>query len=915
MRPIAEKLGIRSGEGRLVVVAALTLGAVVALNVIVTAAVTGLVLGAYGGQVLPLLYAAGALFSIVLSLSASVAVGRLSRFAETAGVLLTFALLLGVGRLGLAFNPRWVSAALHPIALTVSVLLVGQTYTLIGDRLDSGQAKRLLPSIGAGSTLGALLASGCLLGFSSRMGAANLLVVGTGLGLMASVGASRLTLRFKPAPSRRMAPAEQVAPALWTRVRHWTDDPLFRSLSLLVLATTVGSTLFRFSFEAELGRTLEPSQIAAFIGGLNLAVNLVVLVIHGLVESRLIRAFGFRPGLASLPLVFGVGGVLWLTSPGLWVAAAVRFFDSTLRFSLARSSEELLLIPLPSVVRRRMRLLTTGAIAPLATVATSALLGVMGTRAVGLVALATGAVGVTAALLTFRPYLGQLRSAMAAHRLKLSAPSTSLPPLGSEVHAMIEEGLESDSPDDMCFSLRLAAESDLPLGPELIVQCLEHPQPHVRRAALSVVAERADATDRVRSLLTRESDASVAAAAIRVLASRATPEDQSLFERFASDERMELRFVALAAQKGEGALPTLVRALGEGREGRLASDALSLCPVVPTVAALAEALGGSSGRRRQEIVRALDRLHEGGGNLSPHREKLITALLRDLRFVVLCRLLRARPGTPPLVVREADLAHRHAENAVSRTVALLVSSREVRRACLSYASGDRRLRALSLDLLGALLPQELASLVMPLLEEVPLAVLVERARERFPMPHDVETDFATLLRDAREPELRWLALALLGETPKGPLEERMLPLLGELTSLRRVEIFSRLAPEDLIPIAEITREIEVASGSVVFSQGDAGNEFFIVLSGSLTVERHGRLVTELGPHGSFGETALLGRGRRTATVRAKTDCLLSVISSGDFEDLLDVHPSIARAMLTILAQRFDSLPPSLPPSL
>lgn len=911
MRSIGEQLGLRSQEGRVVALSALTLGAVVALNVIVTAAATGLVLGTYGGRVLPVLYGAGALFSIALSLSASVGVGRLSRRAETAGAMLAFALLLGFGRLALALGPRWVCAALHPIALVFSALLIGQTYTLIGDRLDSGQAKRLLPTIGAGSTVGALLASGCLLAFSSRIGAANLLALGAGLALTGSLGANRLACPLKRASVTEGAPERATRKAAASKAHRWTSDPLFLSLSILVLGTTMASTLFRFSFEAELGRRLGPSQIAAFLGGLNLAVNLVVLLVHWVVESRLIRAFGFLPGLASLPAVFGLGGALWLTCPSLWVATLARFLDSTLRFSLSRSSEELLLLPLPSVARRRIRLLTTGVITPLATLATSALLGAVGTRTAGWLALIAGVAGVAAALSTWRPYLDQLRSAIADHRLKLAPHSGNLPPLGAEVHRMIQSGLRSSSADEVCFSLRLAAENNLSLEPRLIEQCLEHPQPQVRRAALPIIARRPEAAELIQHLLVRETDTSVAAAAIRALADLNCAGAPNLLDRFVTDARVELRFVALAAQRREAALPTLVQAIGAERAGKYASDALSLCPPVPTAAALVAALGETSGQKRQELVLALDRLRDRGGDLSPHHERLTAALRRDLRFVVLCRLLKAQLRCPDQVTREAELALRQAENATARMLALLVSSREVRRACLSFAGGDRRLRALSLDLLGALLPPDLRELALPLLEQSPLAVLVERAEQRIGFSHTARTDFATLLCDAQEPELHWLALALLGAPPNGPLEERMLPLLGELQSLRSVDIFSRLAAEDLTSIAEITREIETPAGTLLFSQGDAGHEFFIVHFGSLSVERNGRVIAEITRHGCFGETALLGRGRRTATVRAQTDCTLSVISSQDFEDLLDLHPSIARGMLSVLAQRFDSLPPSM----
>ena len=70
------------------------------------------------------------------------------------------------------------------------------------------------------------------------------------------------------------------------------------------------------------------------------------------------------------------------------------------------------------------------------------------------------------------------------------------------------------------------------------------------------------------------------------------------------------------------------------------------------------------------------------------------------------------------------------------------------------------------------------------------------------------------------------------------------------------------------------------AGEAVFHQGDPGDRFYVVVSGTAEVVGDGRPVASLGPGESFGEIALLRRVPRTATVRAVTDLRLETLRGG-----------------------------------
>jgi hypothetical protein len=67
------------------------------------------------------------------------------------------------------------------------------------------------------------------------------------------------------------------------------------------------------------------------------------------------------------------------------------------------------------------------------------------------------------------------------------------------------------------------------------------------------------------------------------------------------------------------------------------------------------------------------------------------------------------------------------------------------------------------------------------------------------------------------------------------------------------------------------------AGEVLVSQGDPGDELYLLFDGVLAVEQDGRQVAEVGPGAILGEMALLEGGRRTASLRAVTRCRVAVV--------------------------------------
>ena len=109
-------------------------------------------------------------------------------------------------------------------------------------------------------------------------------------------------------------------------------------------------------------------------------------------------------------------------------------------------------------------------------------------------------------------------------------------------------------------------------------------------------------------------------------------------------------------------------------------------------------------------------------------------------------------------------------------------------------------------------------------------------------------------------------------------------------SLHDIGLFGGLDDE---AIAQLTASLELrvhGPGDVVFREGDAGRELFVVLSGEVEIVKHAPRgsdvrVALLGPRDWFGEMSLLDVQTRSATARTVAPSRLLVLTARDLDAL------------------------------
>ncbi|RMH38586.1 MAG: cyclic nucleotide-binding domain-containing protein [Deltaproteobacteria bacterium] len=98
-------------------------------------------------------------------------------------------------------------------------------------------------------------------------------------------------------------------------------------------------------------------------------------------------------------------------------------------------------------------------------------------------------------------------------------------------------------------------------------------------------------------------------------------------------------------------------------------------------------------------------------------------------------------------------------------------------------------------------------------------------------------------------------------------------------------------------------------GHVLFREGDAGSEMYVIQSGEVEISRalRGRdtVIAVLGPGEFFGEMAIVNNRPRSATATVRAEARLLVIDAKTFEAMLRGRAEIAVRMIKALAARLD----------
>jgi len=121
--------------------------------------------------------------------------------------------------------------------------------------------------------------------------------------------------------------------------------------------------------------------------------------------------------------------------------------------------------------------------------------------------------------------------------------------------------------------------------------------------------------------------------------------------------------------------------------------------------------------------------------------------------------------------------------------------------------------------------------------------------------------------------------------------------------LRDVPLFADLDERSVQAVAILAHESAAKAGDVLMLEGEPGDAFYVIVDGTVRIERAGRQIRSLSAGGYLGEIALVDRRPRTATATCVTDVRLLTIRAHEFERLMETLPEVDRRIRAAVERR------------
>ncbi len=480
--------------------------------------------------------------------------------------LLALYWLLPVGR-------EWIIYLFYSWVGVAGGLTTSQFWLQANGVFDAAQAKRIFPILGLGGIAGAFSGGEITSFLVQQVGLETqdlLLVSAAVLALAGFLGwlvwreNSQNREAIVEQPVEGEAPSSDLRGIVMSilRSRHL-------ALTVGIISLTVMTASFvDFQFKTVIWQAYpDGTDLTAFLGRFYGRMSLVSLLVQITLAQRLIRWFGVGSSLLVLPAVLAGGAVAMFVMPGLLAGSILRGGDFSLKYSLDKTSRELLFLPIPLALKKRTKVFidmfvdrwARGLAGGLLLLATAVLK--LDLRGIALVTLVLLAIWLVLALLMRRAYVDSFRIAISRREIDLKDLRVRIDD-GVALKVLID-ALASARRREVVYALdMLQGVAAAPLA-DAVRPLVFYPSPDVRRRAVAVLAANRESGDNVlvRPLL-MDTDLDTRVSAVSFLIAAEENEDARgafLIELLAENGLMRNAAVAyIASKKSDPVHRTLV---------------------------------------------------------------------------------------------------------------------------------------------------------------------------------------------------------------------------------------------------------------------------------------------------------------------------------------------------------------------
>jgi ATP/ADP translocase/CRP-like cAMP-binding protein/HEAT repeat protein len=497
--------------------------------------------------------------------------------------------LMAVAMIGFWFlfntGAAWVSVVFYVWGALLGILLISQFWTLANGIYDPRQAKRLFGFVGGGVMLGGMAGSGLTATIVPIVGT-NALLLWSATTLVACGAIVAVILgRETGAIAASTDTKEERGVTMKRAVALLSGSRQIQLIAIIISFGSFGALLLdqqvNMATEVFKGAGQEDS-IGAFLAQIRFYTSAAAFVIQVWITPRIHRYLGIGFALWILPINLSMTAAIILLNHALWAPALARVMDQSFRYTVDKTTREVLFLPLPLELRQEVKPLFDVTVDRMARAAAALLILVLiqpwglalRWNQLSIVSLSLAVVWFVMAVRAKREYLESFRRSIEQRvvqpdQLRLDAADL------STVETLVQELANPDA-SRVIYAIDVLESLD---KRNLVTPLLlYHESPKVRARALqALAAARTDIARKwapnIRRLL-GDPDSSVRAGAIAALGAISNEDAATLARPMLAEEDPRIRATAAAAlatsarpedlDLAEAALASLIADTSEG---------------------------------------------------------------------------------------------------------------------------------------------------------------------------------------------------------------------------------------------------------------------------------------------------------------------------------------------------------------
>jgi len=461
------------------------------------------------------------------------------------------------------YHLTWLFPIFYVWVGIFGVLAPTQVWTLANYALTTREAKRVFGMVGGGGIAGAIFAGFFSKTVAKAFGTESLLL---GMALLLLTCSLLMLVMWQTRQVQAGDPDEGGARTTESGLgdlRHSmgliASSPYLLAIAAVICISSFVTTLTGWQFKAIAKDFLvNKDALAIFFGDFYFYVAVLSLVLQLLLTTRCLRKFGIGALLFVLPLVVFAGSANLLLMGTLGAVVFLKGSDQVLRYSIDKSTVELLYLPLPGSVKLRTKWFIDTVIWRMGdglagiTVLIFATFLHLPARQISWLALVLVGAWLVAVSVARRQYVVTLEDSISRHRIDVEQASTLA--LDRSTSDLLTAKISASDPSEILYALRLLEVERKRAEHPAVRGLLSHPDKDVRQKALVILDTSGDksALSEVQQLL-MDPDLNVRTEAMLYLAHHAHVDPLTVIEELGdfADFSVRSAMVAYLARVGE----------------------------------------------------------------------------------------------------------------------------------------------------------------------------------------------------------------------------------------------------------------------------------------------------------------------------------------------------------------------------